>query len=231
MERISGCPVVKILPGNARDIGSIPGGGTKIPLTMEQLSPCDTIREKPNSCNERPHMPQWRPCVPPLRPNTAKIKIFFKSSIDIWLKKIKERKKWGEKFNRWLKGHQVPISGIWTVTLCGKTVFTDVGELMIFRYGDYPGLSKWDLKVITCILIRGTLRSVWYTDYEKAVWPGGRRWSDTAMSQGMLAAARVWKGFSSSGGGLWVGGAVVRPCWHLDSARDFRLLGSRAVRQ
>ena len=36
-----GGPVVKNLPSNAGDVGSIPGGGTKIPHAMGQLSPCD----------------------------------------------------------------------------------------------------------------------------------------------------------------------------------------------
>ena len=34
-----GCPVVKNTPSNAEDVNSIPGGGTKIPHTMRQLSP------------------------------------------------------------------------------------------------------------------------------------------------------------------------------------------------
>ena len=36
----SGGPVVKNLPCNVRDTGLIPGQGTKIPHTMEQLSCC-----------------------------------------------------------------------------------------------------------------------------------------------------------------------------------------------
>ena len=35
----AGGPVVKNLPSNAGDVGSIPGLGTKIPLTARQLSP------------------------------------------------------------------------------------------------------------------------------------------------------------------------------------------------
>ena len=35
-----GGPVVKNLPSNAGDTGSIPGWGTKIPLAAGQLSPC-----------------------------------------------------------------------------------------------------------------------------------------------------------------------------------------------
>ena len=40
-----GGPVVKNPPSNARDVGSIPGQGTKIPHAAGQLSPCVTIRE------------------------------------------------------------------------------------------------------------------------------------------------------------------------------------------
>ena len=38
-------PVVKILPCNAQDTGSIPVRGTKIPQVSEQLSPHATTRE------------------------------------------------------------------------------------------------------------------------------------------------------------------------------------------
>ena len=41
----SGGPVVKNLPSNARDMGSIPGQRTKIPHALGQLSPCATITE------------------------------------------------------------------------------------------------------------------------------------------------------------------------------------------
>lgn len=41
------------------------------------------------------------------------------------------------------------------VTLFGKRDFVDV--LGIFRWGDYPALSWWDLNIITSIFIRGTL--------------------------------------------------------------------------
>ena len=41
----TGGPVVNNLTCNARDRGSIPGPGTKIPLASEQLSPCATTRE------------------------------------------------------------------------------------------------------------------------------------------------------------------------------------------
>ena len=42
-----GGPVVKNPPSNAGDMGSIPGGGTKIPHATGQLSPCTTTGEKP----------------------------------------------------------------------------------------------------------------------------------------------------------------------------------------
>ena len=37
--------MVKNLPGNAGDMGSIPGQGTRIPRTQGELSPRATIRE------------------------------------------------------------------------------------------------------------------------------------------------------------------------------------------
>ena len=40
-----GGPVVKNPPSNAEDEGLIPGQGTKIPHTVEQLSPCSAITE------------------------------------------------------------------------------------------------------------------------------------------------------------------------------------------
>ena len=43
-------PMVKNLPCNAGDMGSIPGQGTKIPHTVEQLSLSVTTTE-PESCN------------------------------------------------------------------------------------------------------------------------------------------------------------------------------------
>ena len=42
-----GGPVVKNPPSNARDTGSIPGQGSKIPRAIGQISPCCTTREKP----------------------------------------------------------------------------------------------------------------------------------------------------------------------------------------
>ena len=38
-------PVVKNLPCNAKDMGSVPGLGTKIPHATEQLSLCATTTE------------------------------------------------------------------------------------------------------------------------------------------------------------------------------------------
>ena len=67
-------PVVKNPPSNAGDVGSIPGGGAKIPHAVGQLSPhsattepacswspCATTREKPVRHNERSCLPQLRP--------------------------------------------------------------------------------------------------------------------------------------------------------------------------
>ena len=44
-----GGPVVKNSLGNAGDLGSIPGWGTKIPHALEQLSPCTTTTEHRHS--------------------------------------------------------------------------------------------------------------------------------------------------------------------------------------
>ena len=50
-------PVVKNLPSNAGDLGSIPGRGTKIPHAKGQLSPCTTTTEL-SRLNERARVPQ-----------------------------------------------------------------------------------------------------------------------------------------------------------------------------
>ena len=49
-----GGPVVKNLPSNARDTGSIPGWGTKISHAAGQLSTCAATKEKPVCCDEEP---------------------------------------------------------------------------------------------------------------------------------------------------------------------------------
>ena len=73
--------MVKNLPSNAGDAGSIPGGGTKIPHAAEQLkpralelwSPSTTARKKPARHNEKiPHATVKAPCAPP-RCDAAKI--------------------------------------------------------------------------------------------------------------------------------------------------------------
>jgi len=53
-----GGPVVKNLPCNAGDLGSIPGGGIKIPHAVGQLNPCTETTE--------PMCHNWRVCVLPL---------------------------------------------------------------------------------------------------------------------------------------------------------------------
>ena len=45
MRDLTGGPVVKNLPYNAGDVGSIPVQGTKIPHAVGQLSPCATTTE------------------------------------------------------------------------------------------------------------------------------------------------------------------------------------------
>ena len=47
-----GGPVVRTLPSNAGDAGSIPGWGTKIPPVSGQLSLCAATTE-PACCNKR----------------------------------------------------------------------------------------------------------------------------------------------------------------------------------
>ena len=49
--------MVKNLPSNAGDVGSIPGRGTKIPHVAGQLSPCATTTELTH-LNKRVHVPQ-----------------------------------------------------------------------------------------------------------------------------------------------------------------------------
>ena len=44
--------MVKNLPSNAGDVGSIPHEGTKSPDATGQLSPCTTTRETPMHRNE-----------------------------------------------------------------------------------------------------------------------------------------------------------------------------------
>ena len=51
-----GDPVVKNPPSSARDMGSIPGWGTKIPHALGQLSPCTETMEPP--ARSRTHVPQ-----------------------------------------------------------------------------------------------------------------------------------------------------------------------------
>jgi len=46
-------PVVKNMPSNAGDVGSIPGRGTKIPHSPGQLNPMPQL-EKPMDCHEDP---------------------------------------------------------------------------------------------------------------------------------------------------------------------------------
>ena len=53
----SGSPVVKNLPSSARDMGSVPGGGTKIPHAAGKLSQW-TANEEPTSHNKDPAYPK-----------------------------------------------------------------------------------------------------------------------------------------------------------------------------
>ena len=49
--------MVKNPPANVRDMGSIPGPGTKISHAAEQINPCATTTE-PVLCNNRSHCSQ-----------------------------------------------------------------------------------------------------------------------------------------------------------------------------
>ena len=49
-----GSPVVKDPPANSGDTGSIPGWGTKIPHTAEQLTPCAATTEAWKPQQEKP---------------------------------------------------------------------------------------------------------------------------------------------------------------------------------
>ena len=67
--------MVKNPPANAEDIGSIPGQGTKIPNTLEELSQHSATTELAHTsacCNEMLHITQQRSCVPQLLPDAAK---------------------------------------------------------------------------------------------------------------------------------------------------------------
>ena len=66
-----GGPLVKNLPCNARDAGSIPGRGTKISHAVEQLNRHATARE-PVHHNKGSRMTQQRSHVLQLRPDVAK---------------------------------------------------------------------------------------------------------------------------------------------------------------
>ena len=67
--------MVKNLPAHAEDIGSIPGQGTKIPNTLEELSQHTSATELAHmsACrNEILHMTRQRSCVPQLGADAAK---------------------------------------------------------------------------------------------------------------------------------------------------------------
>ncbi|KAI4568734.1 hypothetical protein MJG53_014352 [Ovis ammon polii x Ovis aries] len=57
-----GGPVVKNLPCNAGDVGSILGQGTEIPYSSEQLNQCTPTKGSMH-CIENSHMPQLRPAT------------------------------------------------------------------------------------------------------------------------------------------------------------------------
>lgn len=49
-----GCPVVRDLPSNVGNVGSIPGRGSKMPHASEQLNPPMTTRESQQAANKDP---------------------------------------------------------------------------------------------------------------------------------------------------------------------------------
>ena len=80
-----GGTLVKNLPSNAGDVGSIPRWGTKIPPATGQLNPCATATESARSGAHAPHVerswraatrearaPQQRARVLQLRPDIGK---------------------------------------------------------------------------------------------------------------------------------------------------------------
>ena len=71
VQAFPGGPVLRNLPFNAGDTGSIPGGGTKIPHAEGQLTSCASAAES-SSCNERFPKIQQRSCLPQLGPRWPK---------------------------------------------------------------------------------------------------------------------------------------------------------------
>ena len=72
-----------------------------------------------------------------------------------------------------------------------KNDFAEMITLRILHWGDCPGVSRWTLDAVTCILIRGRQRELWHRqkrrrhcDYRV------RGWNDVATSQGRSAATR-----------------------------------------
>ena len=64
-------------------------------------------------------------------------------------------------------------------------------KLRIWRWGEYPGLARWALKAITCILIKERQREIYYMQTTKR-WcdQRGRDCSDVATSEGVSTATR-----------------------------------------
>lgn len=49
------------------------------------------------------------------------------------------------------------------VSVCGKKeVLADMIKLRILRWGEYPGLSRWTINAITCVLIKARQREIWH---------------------------------------------------------------------
>ena len=73
--------MVRNLPCNARDRGSIPGQGTKILHAVEQLNLRATSR-KPVHCNQRSRVTKQKSCVLQLRPDaeTRQINKYFETT-------------------------------------------------------------------------------------------------------------------------------------------------------
>ena len=99
MKDFPGGPVVKNLPCNAGDVGSIPGQGTEIPYATEQLSLYGHIFTSlgyiPRSGIARSYvtlsrLPRWRLC----KESACQCRRHKRCRFDPWVGKIPWRRKW-----------------------------------------------------------------------------------------------------------------------------------------
>jgi len=76
------------------------------------------------------------------------------------------------------------------VTLFEKSVFADVIKDLEMG-SSWPSWVGHDPRTSTCIRVR---EGAWGQTRRRPCEDGGRDWDDAAASQGMLTAARGWKG-------------------------------------